>query len=221
MKRLIGLLLGFGLFFFSGCSNEVTNEQDVSTDQHETAEVETDEMEVLDTVDMHTESPEEEAVEESACETNVFAYVSDPGEEVTNIRNAPGGEVVLELQVGGFDDEYMLELDQCQNGWFHIKGNVNRIEEDLEIPGGEGWIHHSVISADTRNYGDQPIHFYEAPGENAGINGTLKHESGGLKIYEACGEWVRCSYENESTGEKYAGWIKTEWLCGNPFTNCS
>lgn len=163
----------------------------------------------------------EEDLPQEPCHTEVSAFVSDePGEPYTNIRNAPGGEVILKLPHESEDDYFILEIDQYVSGWFRIKGTING-KTDYEIPPGEeGWIHHSVISAGSRNYGNQPIHFYEEPNEDTEVNVVLDYESS-LIIYEACGEWVRCSYYDYETGDKVeGGWIKTEWLCGNPLTNC-
>jgi len=212
------------MLFLAACSSDDTQDNDTESSTQETIVdefVENEETADTETAEVVEETNEEAELINDPCETAVYAYVYDPGEEITNIRNAPGGEVVLELQVGGLDNEYMLDLDRYQDGWFHIKGDVVGMEDDYEIPGGEGWIHSSVITADTRNYGNQPIHFYAEPSEDAEINGTLKMEAGGLQIHEACGDWVRCSFDNDATGDQYAGWIKTEWLCGNPLTNCS
>ena len=37
----------------------------------------------------------------------------------------------------------------------------------------------------------------------------------GLRINDICGSWVQIIYKGKM------GWVKDEWLCGNPWTSCS
>lgn len=218
MIKVISLLTI--LVLFTSCSegaHQDNSRQDVEAQTADTQNA----IELSENADTDTSTIDENLPQEP-CDTDVYVYVADePGELVTNIRNAPGGEVLMELRHDIEEAYYILDLDQYVDGWFRIKGKINGVV-DHEIPAGEeGWIHYSVIAADTRNYGGQTINFYAEPDENSKINGSLNHESGGLRIIEACDEWVHCSYHNRNTGEKVEGWIKNEWLCGNPLTNCS
>jgi len=80
--------------------------------------------------------------------------------------------------------------------------------------GGQAWIHSSVISVGTRNYGGQTIQILDSP-ENGKSIGTITKESYGLRILSLCGSWVKISYKGIS------GWVSNEWICGIPWTNCS
>ncbi len=153
------------------------------------------------------------------CETSFGVYVIDPGEAFTNVRNAPGGDVIMELAHGELGEEYMLDIIEAQDGWFKFFGPILGGERDFDVPGGFGWVHHSIVATDTRNYGSQPISLYESPDETSKLVGTIDMESGGLKVLDACQEWVLIELKHDDYYRK--GWMKTEWCCGNPFTNCS
>jgi SH3-like domain-containing protein len=88
------------------------------------------------------------------------------------------------------------------------------MEEDVEIPNGEGWIHGSVIGVDTRNYGGQTLELLDSP-INGNVVGEIKEQVYGLKLKDICGRWVQVDYKG------IVGWIDSNWLCGNPLTTCS
>ena len=153
------------------------------------------------------------------CETSFGVYVIEPGEAFTNVRNAPGGDVIMELAHGELGEEYMLDIIEAQDGWFKFFGRILGGERDFDVPGGFGWVHHSIVATDTRNYGSQPISLYESPDETSKLVGTIDMESGGLKVLDACQEWVLIELKHDDYYRK--GRMKTEWCCGNPFTDCS
>jgi len=203
----------------SSCADESSNSAEVIDNEKETIES-TDEP--VDLMMQENSSDSLDDVEERVstfCETNFGVYIYDPGEEFTNVRNAPGGDVVLQLPLGDLDNEYLLQISGYEKGWFQLEGDVLGIEEDYEIPDGVGWVHHSVVACDTRNYANQKINLYENPDEESAVSGVIEFESGGLRPKEACGEWVLVELAYEDFYAK--GWIKAEWLCGNPLTTCS
>ena len=53
--------------------------------------------------------------------------------------------------------EFFLTIIQAKDGWFKLKSPIEGMEDNIEIPNGEAWIHGSVISVDTRNYGGQEL----------------------------------------------------------------
>jgi hypothetical protein len=141
-------------------------------------------------------------------------YLNDPDESGTNIRQSPGGKVVMQLVKGDIDDEFFIKLTQADKGWFKIKSPIGGMEEDVEIPNGEGWIHGSVIGVDTRNYGGQTLELLDSP-INGNVVGEIKEQVYGLKLKDICGRWVQVDYKG------IVGWIDSNWLCGNPLTTCS
>jgi hypothetical protein len=145
---------------------------------------------------------------------SLAAYLDDPDLSGTNIRKSPGGAVVMQLVKDEVNIEYFLTLTEAKNGWFRIESPVGGMENDFEIPGGEGWIHGSVIAADTRNYGGQKLELRSEPGGGK-LVGIIDEDVGGLRLKDLCGDWALVEYAGTT------GWIETEWLCGNPLTNCS
>ncbi|WP_035334422.1 SH3 domain-containing protein [Dokdonia sp. PRO95] len=92
-------------------------------------------------------------IHSQSCYPNeIEAYLNDADKSGTNIRKNPNGEIITTLTKDDVNFEYMLRLTASQNGWFKIKNPIMGVENDTNIPGGEGWIHGSVISVDTRNY---------------------------------------------------------------------
>lgn len=158
-------------------------------------------------------------ISEMGFTTNFDVYISDPGEAFTNVRKTAGGEVILELPHSELEQEYMLTIIEVKNGWFKFRSPVLSLEEDVKVPGGHGWVHHSVVATDTRNYGGQTISLYESANESSKVTGTIDLESGGLKILDAISEWVLIELTYDDYYRK--GWMKAEWCCGNPLTNCS
>lgn len=141
-------------------------------------------------------------------------YLNDPDKSGTNIRNAPKGKVVTQLIIDDLNHDYFLTLTEAKNGWFKIEDPVEGMESNVKIPKGEGWIHGSVISVDTRNYANQHLKLLEKP-DNGKVITTIKKEVIGLRLKDICGNWTKVEYK------KYVGWIENKWLCGNPLTNCS
>lgn len=141
-------------------------------------------------------------------------YLDDPDDSGTNIRNSPGGKVVLQLVRADADAEFFLTLSQAQDGWFKIKNPIGSMEEDVEIPNGEGWIHGSVVAVDTRNYGAQSLELLDKP-INGTVVGVINEAAYSLKLKDMCGRWVQVEYKGT------IGWLDSNWLCGNPLTTCS
>jgi len=158
---------------------------------------------------------------ENNCTVSVDAYIADPDASgPTNVRSSPNGKVVLELIHDGEEyEEYFLSLVGSQDGWFKVEDKIDGIVNAYSIPGGLGWIHGSVIGVDTRNYGGETLDFYESADENSKVVATIKSEKH-FKLKDSCGDWTQVEGSDEK-GKKFVGWIKNEWLCGNPLTTCS
>ena len=135
----------------------------------------------------------------------------------TNIRNKPSGAVVMTLTT---EKPYVFNLTTPQNGWWKILDywNAEDDEDATTLEGsdtGEYWIHFSVLSVDTRNYGGQELCLRDAPDENANVIFTFNQELS-LMPMDIQDDWVKVKVN----GYDIIGWIEAEWLCSNPLTNC-
>jgi len=154
-------------------------------------------------------------IHSQSCYPNeIEAYLNDADKSGTNIRKNPNGEIITTLTKDDVNFEYMLRLTASQNGWFKIKNPIMGVENDTNIPGGEGWIHGSVISVDTRNYQGEHLKLLDKP-ESGKTLVIFEEQVAGLNIIEICGNWIKVEYNH------HIGWIESKWLCGNPLTNCS
>ncbi|MGE5355934.1 MAG: SH3 domain-containing protein [Deltaproteobacteria bacterium] len=145
------------------------------------------------------------------------AYVQDPDKEnPTNIRKDPGGEILISLKKSG---EYMVEIIGQKNAWFKI----NKIQvfdtEAVDIPGKTAWMHFSVLAVRTRNYADQSLNVYSLPNMKSKITAVIKEETE-VRFKKINNDYVLIRF-TDSKGKNVEGWIKKDWLCGNPVTNCN
>lgn len=155
------------------------------------------------------------AVETINCPSfELTAYLNDPDNSGTNIRNSPNGETLLKLKEGDEIYAFILTVTEVQNGWFKVNEIVDDMGNQIEIPNGEGWIHGSVIGISTRNYLGQDLSLLDKPKDGETI-GIIKDETFGLSLLDVCGNWVKVSYKGTE------GWIESNWLCGNPLTTCA
>ncbi|QCE43382.1 SH3 domain-containing protein [Psychroserpens sp. NJDZ02] len=149
------------------------------------------------------------------CSSSVLrVYLNDPDKSGTNIRKTPKGKIITKLIVDELNHDYFITLTESKDGWFKIKSPIYGMETDIKIPNSEGWIHGSVISVDTRNYGNQHLKLLETP-NNGKVITIIKEEVIELRLKDICGDWTKIQYN------KYVGWIENKWLCGNPLTNCN
>ena len=112
----------------------------------------------------------------------------------------------------------MVHIVESNEGWFKIDG-VIAFDNVIDIPGQFGWIHHSVLSVSTRNYGGQSISLYENPTSSSKEIATVKNEVS-LRFSKLYENFAFVNFVDES-GKKVEGWMDVEWLCGNPVTNCN
>lgn len=211
MKKILFLNL---LALFSACSNnsqksedkyvETTIHTDIIEESKEKSIQEKQEDEVL-----------EEFTEANECNgSEIAVYLNDDDLSGTNIRKSPGGEVLLKLIRDDNNIGFILTISEVQNGWFKLKNPIEGMETNIEIPKKGAWIHGSVITASTRNYGGQKINLLDHP-KNGKVVGSIEAEVYELIIKDLCGAWVQIEYNG------ILGWIEASWLCGNPVTSCS
>ena len=210
MKKV--LIYSSLLFFFSSCSgNFAASDEDKSE-----ATISLEKGNLQDNTENNTpEEVLESANEEQNCgASELHVYLNDPDDSGTNIRKSPGGQVVTQLVTDDENFVFFLVLTKAQDGWFKVESPIVGMENDIQIPNGEGWIHGSVISVDTRNYEGQDLELLDKP-KNGKVVGIIEGESSGLRIKDMCGAWVKVEYKG------IIGWIEGSWLCGNPLTTCS
>ena len=133
-------------------------------------------------------------------------FLTDPDEKLTNIRQEPNGKVILKI-----DDEkdyYTLTITEAKDGWFKLVTVEGVDYGNVDIPGGKGWIHHSLVGAGTR----RNIKLLDAP-EGELVVGTIEQEIG-VQIKDKYKDWVQIEYNG------LTGWVESMWLCGNPVTTC-
>jgi hypothetical protein len=160
------------------------------------------------------EEPQQETRYCGASDLLVMWDDNDPtGTNIRALPNSKQGKIIATIQPSKFTEGCMFTIVEAQNGWFKIKGAIQGPgDDDLYLPNDEGWIHKSVISIATRNYGNQTIKMYDdANGNN--VAGTINGEVN-LRIQDLCGSWVKVEYNGKM------GWVEQDNLCGIPWTNC-
>ena len=145
-------------------------------------------------------------------------FISDATGSPTNVRNAPNGKVVAQLNP---TSGIMIGVESPKNGWWKITDNYysdpDKDFEDEYLKGSTTgyWIHHSVLAVATRNYGGETLRLRKSPSSRAQAVYSFNEEII-LRPMEVKGDWVKV----KTTDGKHTGWIEAEWLCGNSVTNC-
>ena len=153
---------------------------------------------------------------QESCEVSASAYLSDPDSGATNVRESPGGSIVLQINDGV---DCNISIVGTKNGWFEV-ANIYSFETDtdLEIPGGSAWIHGSVLAMYTRNYCGQSLNVYDQPDEGSTVISTINEEIM-VRPKDICNGWTKIQVKKG--GRKIIGWIESDWLCGSAVTTCS
>ncbi len=194
--------------------NDEANTKEKKPDAELSTESSNKDVESYDVPKKETLEPIDEEAPQPVENEPLTVYLDDPDETGTNLRKSPNGEVVMTLVKDDINMDYMLTVVEAKDGWFRVTGPIEGIEHDFDIPGNEAWIHGSVISVDTRNYGNQTIELLSSPVDGT-LMATISEETGGLKILDMSGSWVQVEYDGT------VAWIEARWLCGNPLTTCS
>ena len=143
-----------------------------------------------------------------------YCFVADEG--VTNIRNAPKGQVVYQLKD---TDIYMLFVFNPDNGWWQVyNGAVYVMDEadPIHLPTTEAWIHSSVLGVTLRNYDGKPEPLYASPDATSQVVGHIDEQEALVRPVDlaAGGAWIKVRHG------KLTGWIPAERLCDNPVSTC-
>lgn len=208
MKKLT---IGLSIAILMACGGKNQEAQASSSVQNST-EASKKEAQLSET-NSETAEPDEKT---DCSESRLLVSWDDPDQSGTNIRNGPSGKVIATIYPNEFEDGCMLEIVEASNGWFRIQGAIQSAGgmNDIVLPNNEGWIHNSVISVGTRNYGGQTIQILDSP-KNGNSVGKITKESYGLRVLDLCGDWVKIKYKGT------IGWVSNEWICGVPWTTCS
>lgn len=150
-------------------------------------------------------------------------FVSDPDTEgMTNIRSAPKGTIVHQLEPAGF---YQLTAIVQPGGWWRIKDGIVYDEGGCEekVPGREAWIHRSVLAVATDYEDGQVRKLYAEPRRDAKRVMAIHEIRALLRPLElsADGKWVKVTYDpSEFEGrpcEKVTGWIEKSQVRDDAF----
>lgn len=169
---------------------------------------------VTDILSWHTlDAQEVYNTEEDVASNSLGVYVKDKTSP-TNVRSTPRGKVVGTLKNGD-----MIQVDRCENGWWHIADNsyddgdytviISRESDEL-------WIHSSVVTMDWAADGGVNFTMYAQPDPKSRI--MLKGKGSSYKILSILdldGDWVKIKV----TGN-VVGWVSRAVLCGNSLTTC-
>lgn len=140
-----------------------------------------------------------------------YAYLIDDDTNGTNLRKSPNGEIIYVLKTQNGNVEF--RLSESKDNWFKIT-NIDAYDDIIEPIPDECWIHGSLLGANTRNYGGQPIALYKTQ-DTTQMAFTIYEQDVILRFNAMCGSnWVQVKHKGE------LGWIQSEWLCSNPVTTC-
>jgi hypothetical protein len=146
--------------------------------------------------------------------SNLSVNWDDSDNTGTNIRSSPGGSIIYKITSENFPEGCCFVITESSNGWFKISSPIEGPDYNINLPNNGGWIHKSVISVGTRNYGNQPIKLYNIPNGNNVVS-IIRSSDYKLRINDICGSWVQVIFNGK------LGWVQEEWLCGNPWTTCN
>ena len=150
-------------------------------------------------------------------------FVCDPDTDgMTNIRSAPKGTIVHQLEPAGF---YQLTAIVQPGGWWRIKDGIVYDEGGCEekVPGREAWIHRSVLAVATDYEDGQPRKLYAEPRRDAKRVMVIHEFRALLRPLELSsdGKWVKVTYDpSEFKGcpcEKVTGWIEKSQVRDDAF----
>ena len=148
------------------------------------------------------------------------AFIYDNSGSPTNVRKTPDGDILIQLPN---DDSYEYEFDivDKKDKWFKVT-YFALDDKFIKLPVDGGWVHGSVVTFSTRNYGDEEIPVYQFANSNNQINSINTEIQIHLLDYhdfEGDIDFVKITWTAFKV--KYEGWVETKWLCGNPYTTCS
>ena len=150
------------------------------------------------------------------------AYIEDSDGEFTNIRNTPGGEIILQLPT---NNVYLVNLSDFQKGWWKIEELVLINENEEEVPyviptDTEYWVHTSCVNSGIRGDGTISFTLLSEPREGATV---IKEYSAGTlpSILNIIDLSPSKFYLKVKLNDGNVGWIPTNIVCYSYFSICS
>ncbi len=215
MKNI--LFITATLFLFS-CSNSTQQNKSDDNNVDSTKSV-FEKVDTIAAIETEANTTKETTKEEPEYiwDNSIRVYINDPDPGATNVRSSPGGDILYQLPK---DQDYEIHLIGTKNGWFITNYIENLDYDSLSYKDIKGYIHGSVLSAETRNYGGEKIYLYPLPSSDYEPIGTI-YEEEQVTLVDGCedGNWIYIRYNDG--GVQFEGWILSKWLCGSLRTNCS
>lgn len=145
------------------------------------------------------------------------------------------GELFTKIESS--DAEYtFLTVGNPKGGWWTIKDallDADGITPMEDVMGAQ--IEYKHVGAEVRNYEGQLVALREGPSASAAVvfsigkkNSDDAYTAPVVRLIDvsADGEWVKVEVPSgivdvRKPNHGGIGWIQSEWLCGNPLTNCN
>jgi len=151
------------------------------------------------------------------AQSDVYAYIVDKTGTPTNVRNAPGGKVVQQLDP---DVNYVVNLLSAENNWFCIDPLVEiygeEKDEELHLKGSTSgyWIHNSLLRFTA--VGDPTDCLRSRPSWKSKAIKLSDVTEISFRPIAIKGSWVKVVTSNG----RYTGWMHVNRICYNPLTTC-
>ena len=141
-------------------------------------------------------SPDEE------CACSVSAYLDDPDDSGTNIRETPNGKIIGQLKYEEDCGCLVVQFVESKNGWMKLNEG--------------GWVYGKLFAVDTRNYAPgEKVYLNEFPTDESEVVVEFDREKH-FTVKGCCGTWLLVEDEMGKSG-----WLTGDMICANPLTNCS
>lgn len=217
MKRLSFFLL-FSFLLFS--CNEKINSADQET-KTKTEQDSIDQQNSIHKKDSVSPIPEPQqqaaSIDPYECRGEVEGYIADQN-GATNFRDIPGGKIIRQADFSDGEHENVHVIaDSSFGGWLHIKKLYDR-DRDSVYKGFEGlWIYGGLVWC---GLPDNTLRksLREQPDLNSKRVDAI-YTGASIPVMGCCGKWVFTDY-TDSDGKHHTGWVRPEFLCANPYTNC-
>lgn len=150
------------------------------------------------------------------AQSEVYAYIVDASGTPTNVRNAPNGKVVQQLDN---EESLVVNLLSAQGNWWRIAPLVEIYgdnEGELTLKGSKSgyWIHNSVLQFGVA--GDPAGCLRKSPSWKAKAVTIGNSTDMSFRPLAISGQWVKVV----TTDGRYTGWMHRDKICSNPLTTC-
>ncbi len=147
-----------------------------------------------------------------AQEPSARVYIKDS--TPTNVRIAPKGTIVATL-----NNNDMIVVDRCENGWMHIASNdyeTGDAQEAVFKNVGEKWVHRSTLASNWQGGVEKLL--YSSPNKISAVVARFEGIDDENEIKEILD--LRNGMIKVRTHSGIVGWADTSLLCGNSLTTC-